>query len=196
MRAGHNKGSILVVGTAALEAAAVLALQYEEELRTEFPSFFDGGKKPISAAAAAARADLEKAVRIAEEEEGNRVFFPGEGGLFNALWEMGEELKCGMEIDAAAFPILQETVEICEYFDLNPYYSLSGGMLLIASEDAYSLAFRLRKQGTAAVPVGILTDTPARILYYPSHTRYLDRPQKEELRKLFPQPLTLPRYSV
>ncbi|MBQ6376656.1 MAG: hypothetical protein IJJ52_03415 [Lachnospiraceae bacterium] len=196
MKSGQTKGSILTAGSAALEAAAVLSLQYEEELRAEFPSFFDGRKMGFAERAKASFADMEMAARIAEEAGGNRIFHPGEGGLFSALWEMGEELKCGMEIDAAALPIRQETVEICEYFDLNPYYALSGGMLLIASADAYSLAFLFRKQGIEAAPVGILTDGPARLLRYPSHTRYLDRPQKEELRKLIPPPLILPRYSA
>ena len=36
----------------------------------------------------------------------------------------------GLEIDLKKIPIRQETIEICEFFDLNPYKLLSGEMCI------------------------------------------------------------------
>ena len=58
-----------------------------------------------------------------------------EGGVFGALWELGQCSGVGLEIDLKKIPIRQETIEICEFFDLNPYKLLSGGSLLLAAAD-------------------------------------------------------------
>ena len=44
-----------------------------------------------------------------------------EGGIFGALWEMAEASGVGLEIDLKKIPIRQETVEVCEFFGVNPY---------------------------------------------------------------------------
>ena len=43
-----------------------------------------------------------------------------EGGIYGALWELAEASGIGLVIDLKAIPIRQETVEICEYYRLNP----------------------------------------------------------------------------
>ena len=48
---------------------------------------------------------------------------------------MGQCSGVGLEIDLKKIPIRQETIEICEFFDLNPYKLLSGGSLLLAAAD-------------------------------------------------------------
>ena len=50
-----------------------------------------------------------------------------EGGVFGALWEMAEASGVGLEIDLKKIPIRQETIEICEFFNLNPYQLISSG---------------------------------------------------------------------
>ena len=43
------------------------------------------------------------------------------GGVFGALWEMAERSGVGLLIDLRKIPVKQETVEICNFFDINPY---------------------------------------------------------------------------
>ena len=57
----------------------------------------------------------------------------GEGGIFGALWELAEGAGVGLEIDLKKIPVKQETIEICEFFGLNPYELASGGCLLMVS---------------------------------------------------------------
>lgn len=51
----------------------------------------------------------------------------GEGGILAALWEVAQETKLGLETDMKTFSVLQETVEVCECYRLNPYQLSSIG---------------------------------------------------------------------
>ena len=42
-------------------------------------------------------------------------------GFLSALWKMAEASEVGLEADFRKVPIRQETIEVCEIFDLNPY---------------------------------------------------------------------------
>lgn len=55
-----------------------------------------------------------------------------EGGVFAALWEMAEGAGVGLTIDMKKLPLRQETVEVCEFCNVNPYELRSGGSLIIA----------------------------------------------------------------
>ena len=41
------------------------------------------------------------------------------GGVCAALWILGEKLCTGLCADLRSVPVRQETIEICEYFDIN-----------------------------------------------------------------------------
>ena len=45
----------------------------------------------------------------------------GEGGIFAALYRLAKEADTGLVVDLKAMPVRQETIEICEYYKLNPY---------------------------------------------------------------------------
>ena len=58
----------------------------------------------------------------------------GSGGILAALWEMAEISGTGLEVSMEAMALKQETVEICEHFQINPYQMTSAGSYLIATE--------------------------------------------------------------
>ncbi len=68
-----------------------------------------------------------------------------EGGIFGALWEIAEASGVGLEIDLKKIPLKQETVEICEFFGINPYELISSGSMLMAAEDGNGLVMELEK---------------------------------------------------
>ncbi len=68
---------------------------------------------------------------------------PGEGGILSALWRMGEASDVGFQADLRRIPIRQETVEICEVFELNPYRLYSEGTLLLAGKNGGALVEEL-----------------------------------------------------
>lgn len=108
-----------------------------------------------------------------------------EGGVFGALWEMASGSDVGLDIDLKKIPIRQETVEICEVLGLNPYILMSSGSMMIAAEDGHGLVRELKKAGIFASVVGKATAGKERILRNGEDVRYLDKPQSDELYKIY-----------
>ena len=107
------------------------------------------------------------------------------GGVFGGLYELAGRLGVGLSIDLKKIPVKQETIEICEFFDLNPYYTDSIGALLVAVDDGTGLVSLLEREGIHAAVIGRTNDGNDRIIYNQGNKRYLDRPQREELEKVF-----------
>ncbi|MBR5896302.1 MAG: AIR synthase family protein [Lachnospiraceae bacterium] len=106
------------------------------------------------------------------------------GGVFGALWEMAERSGVGLLIDLMKIPVKQETVEICNFFDINPYELLSGGSLLIATEDGNRLVMELAAQGIEAAIIGKCTDNNDRVLVNGEMRRFLEPSKTDELYKV------------
>lgn len=107
-----------------------------------------------------------------------------EGGIFGALWEMAERSGVGLEIDWKKIPIRQETVEICNYFDINPYALLSSGCLLMTADNGYDLVENLHKKGIDAAVIGRTNSSNDRLVINEEEKRFLTPPQPDEYFKL------------
>ena len=106
------------------------------------------------------------------------------GGIFGALWELAEEAGVGLEIDLKKIPVKQETIEICEFFELNPYELLSGGCLIMTADNGENLVAALKREGIPSVIVGRTTDRNDRVIYNEDEKRYLDRPKTDQIYKV------------
>lgn len=107
-----------------------------------------------------------------------------QGGIFAALWELAQRAGVGLEIDLKKLPIRQETIEICEFFDLNPYELLSGGSLLMTTQDGTGLVAALEREGIPAVIVGKTTDGNDRVLFNEDEKRFLEPPKPDSFYQL------------
>lgn len=170
---------ILVTKWIALEGTAILATQYEKELQKRFAQpFIDRAKSFLQylsirpEAAAAAQSDAVAMHDLSES------------GIYGALWEMGQCSGVGLTIDLKKIPLRQESVEICEYFDLNPYKLISGGSVLIAAENGHAVAEKLKQAGIEAVIIGNATDSNDRVLINGEECRFLETAQTDELWRL------------
>jgi hydrogenase maturation factor len=159
----------------ALAGTAALAVQYEEELKRRYPfTLIDKAK------------EFEKLMSVAEEARAITHFGAcavhdlSQSGVFGALWEMAERAGTGLEVELKKIPVKQETIEICEYFDINPYYLYSAGSLLIGTTQAEALIRALCAAGIPATVIGRVTDGNDRIIRNGEDVRFLDRPQQEE----------------
>ena len=103
------------------------------------------------------------------------------GGILAALWELAETLGTGFEIDMSAISLRQETVEICEFYRLNPYQITSAGSFLIVTKDAQETIDILERAGVRAVRLGVTKAQNARVITSGEEVRYLDRPAPDEL---------------
>ncbi len=181
LSSGNVKPGMDIVATkwVGLEGTAILAREKEEELRTRYAQpFIDNAKvfrQMMSILPEAAVATLSGASAMHDVSE---------GGVFGALWELAESAGVGLEIDLKKIPIRQETIEICEFFDLNPYKLLSGGCLLIATEDGNGLVMELEKAEIPAVIIGKATDNNDRVLINEDERRFLETTQTDELYRI------------
>ncbi|MCI9442812.1 MAG: hydrogenase expression/formation protein HypE [Ruminococcus sp.] len=115
---------------------------------------------------------------------GNRVAAMqqvGSGGIFGALWELAEAAGIGLEVDLKKMSIRQETVEVCEYYHLNPYQMTSAGAILMVAEHGERLAQSLRDGGARASMLGVTAAGSARVITSEGEKRFLDRPAPDEL---------------
>ncbi len=162
-----------------LEGTALLAECFKSELLNRFSEPFiekAGHFLTYLSVAPEAAAAAKSGVGVMHDVSG--------GGIFGALWEMAESAGVGLEIDLKKIPIRQETVEICEYFDVNPYKLLSGGCMLMAAEDGDALTGALADAGIHAVVIGRATAGNDRVLCQGEERRFLERPQTDEIHKL------------
>ena len=104
--------------------------------------------------------------------------------FFGAFWEMASGAGVGLEVDLKKIPIRQETVEICNYFGVNPYQIMSSGSMMIAADDGHELVRKLEQAGIHAAVVGRTNSGNDRILRNGEDVRYLDKPQPDELYKV------------
>lgn len=108
-----------------------------------------------------------------------------EGGILAALWNLTEASGTGLEADLKRIAVKQETIEVCEYFHLNPYQMTSAGSVLLAADDGEGLTAMLQREGVQASVIGKLTDGNDKVLYNEEEKRFLDRPAQDELLKIY-----------
>lgn len=104
-----------------------------------------------------------------------------ECGIFGGLWALAAESGVGLTVDLKSIPIKQETVEICTYFDCNPYELLAGGSLLITIKNGWELARILQSQGIAAAVIGKITEGNDRVICSGDEMRFLDSSVEDAL---------------
>lgn len=162
-----------------LEGTAILARQNKEKILQRYPAYlveeaagFDRYLSVIPEAAVAIKSGV------------CAMHDASEGGIFGALWELAQSAGAGLSIDLKRLPLRQETVEVCECLNVNPYELMSAGCLVMTTEDGLGLAAALEKEHIPAAVVGKLTEGNDRILINNDEIRYMDRPRTDEIYKL------------
>lgn len=127
----------------------------------------------------------EKALFLAKDFGVSAMHQITSGGILAALWEFAESSDVGMEVDLKKMSIKQETVEVCEYFHLNPYQLTSAGSILIATDRGEELVSKFSEEGIWATILGRTTVDKARVILGGEEKRFLDRPAADELLKIY-----------
>lgn len=118
-----------------------------------------------------------KEARIAHDLGIHALFDLSEGGVFGGLWEAAQGAHAGLRVDLKSIPIRQETVELCDYIDVNPYLIPSVGSLLIAADHGDQLVNILRRHSIPAAVIGCFTDNNDRVIINDDEVRYLEPPR-------------------
>ena len=162
-----------------LEGTMILAREKENELLTRYPlpliKAAQGFEKYLPILPEAATA-LKSGVYTMHDIRN--------GGVFGGLWELSRSMGVGLSIDLKKIPVKQETIEICEFFDLNPYELLSGGSLLIAASDGEELVEGLKETGVSAAVIGKTTGSNDKIIRNEEEVRFLEPTKPDEILKV------------
>ncbi|MBP3608830.1 MAG: hydrogenase maturation factor [Lachnospiraceae bacterium] len=172
-------GSDLVMTkSAGLAGAALLAKHYRENLHERYTYAF-----LEKAAARQPEVSVLPEIKAVKELGVRHMHDVAEGGVFGAVWELCERLHAGVELELKKIPIQQETVEISEYFDINPYQLKGDGALLFLTHDSNAAISKLKAQGIPAVVIGRITDNHDRIVINEEETRFLEPNRVDEYEK-------------
>ena len=151
---------------------ARLAREKEEELLTRYPLFFIKSAQNLEQyysilpeAATAVKSGISAMHDVAG------------GGIFGALWELGEKAGVGLQVYLKKIPIKQETVEICEFLGYNPYEMRSDGALLIVTAEGHTLVETLAREGIPAEVIGVITDNNDKVIINDDEKRFLEPPR-------------------
>ena len=162
-----------------LEGTWLLAKEKKEELLKRFSEEyieealkFDRYRSILPEAAVAAKSGAGAMYSVAE------------GGIFGALWRMADASGVGLEIELKKIPIRQETVEICNFLDINPYELFSMGSLLMTADHGYALVQSLQREGLEAAVIGKTTDSNDRLIVNEEEKRFLTPAKMDELYKI------------
>ncbi len=160
----------------ALEGTAILARRNKQRLLQRYPAHlveeaedFDRYLSVMPEAAVA----VKSGVRVMHDAS--------EGGILAALWELAESSGVGLTINMRKIPIRQETVEVCELCEVNPYTLACGGCLILVTDHGEALVSQLAGEGINAAVIGQITDSHDRLIYNADEKRYLDKPAQDEI---------------
>ena len=163
-----------------IEGTSIIAREKEQELLERFAApfveeakNFDRFLSVVPDAAAAVKSGVTAMHDVTE------------GGIYGALWELAEASGVGLEIDLKKIPVRQETIELCEYYRLNPYQLISSGCMLMTAPDGRRLVSDLEKAGIHATLIGRCVDGKAKKILNGEDTAYLERPKTDELYKIY-----------
>ncbi len=112
----------------------------------------------------------------------NLVYYGvSKGGIYKALWDMAQSEGVGLRIYRQDISIRQETVELCEHYDLNPYMLNGEGSFLIITECPSSVVKELNNLGIHARIIGYTCSGKDRIIINGDERRYIESRIKDEL---------------
>ncbi len=175
----HAGQDLVVAGYAGLAGTAELVKAKKEELSRWFSNEY---MEEIAedAPLCLASSDFWRLLHATEWEAA------GQGGILTAIWNLTGAYETGVEFYLRRIPIRQETVEVCERLELNPYRLYSRGCFLLTADNGGQLVRALEEKQIPANVIGRINKGIAREMIVQEGRGYLERPQPDEILKVIP----------
>ena len=161
---GKKEYCIIMTGAAASKAALDIIQDKREQLLKRYPfGYLEKAEKELGELLLSG----SKTGMLSSDAETGLVegsVTCGRGGVFEALWKLGEENDCGLKADLFAINVHQAAIELCDHEDINPYESDSTGCMLIITLSPGALLERLADMGIIAGIIGYTTCENARVV--------------------------------
>ncbi len=166
---------VLMTKYTGLSGTIRLLRQNKKKMRERFPGYFLENAESLSELVS-----MDWELSVLKGSDKTVVVSVGEYGVFGALWELCELCGCGIEADLRKIPIRQETIELCNELDVNPYEIEGDGSFIAALpiELLPSVSETLRKENIPFSLIGQLKKGKERILINKTEKRYLTPPER------------------
>ena len=176
---------VVMTKWAGLEGSAILADICQDKLLERYPAYlvedaaeFDRYLSVIPELEVIAEVQKSLGTEICA------VCAAGESGIFRALWTLAVQAGAGLEVMLKKIPIRQETVEICNHLDVNPYELAAGGSLLLIAAQGEALVQELNRAQIPAAVIGTVTDNNDRVIINGEERRFLEPAKADEIFKI------------
>lgn len=171
---------LIMAGYAGLTGAARLARRCREQLEKRYaPSYLaEIGREPELK-----ELQIYDSVLAAASAGAGAFYALDDGGVNAGLWNFGEACGLGMRVRLRDIPVTQETIEVCNELDENPYTLLSLGAVLMTADNGQEVADSLREKGIHAVMIGYMTEGRGRIFENGDSCRYMEPYRAEKSKR-------------
>lgn len=106
----------------------------------------------------------------------------GRGGILSALWRLSGG---GFSFSYEKIPFLQGTIELCEHFQISPYYLYSENAYLLRLEEMEAFSELARERGIVASCIGISEEGKKRMRRDAQGESFLSKRERDSLEELF-----------
>lgn len=171
---------VVMTKWAGLAGTALIAREKRTELLTRYPAYFID-----DAVALERQLSVVPEAAIAGKSGVLAMHDASRGGIFAALWELAQHAGVGLKIHLKAIPIRQESVEICNFFDVNPYELVAGGSLLMIADNGHDLVRTLNEAQIPAAVIGRTDSSNDRVVINGEEQRFLEPPKSDGVYRVF-----------
>lgn len=179
---------IIITKGPAIEATGIFATMFPRLIEREFGHDFSQKARQIFYQMSVVE-DAMTAISVGVRENGVTAMHDAtECGVWGGLYEVAQAAGLGVRIDKGKIVIENGVAEICRFFDIDPYSSISEGTLIITCREAKAEAVvqALARKGIKSSIAGELTE-PAKgmILVENSQEKKLEHPIVDPFWKAF-----------
>ena len=150
---------IIITKGPAIEATGIFAAMFPQLIEKEFGKEFSKKAKQIFYKMSVVE-DATTAVSVGIRENGVTTMHDAtECGIWGGLYELAQAAGLGVRIDKEQIVVEECVREICRYFGIDPYASISEGTLIIACREhkAQEVVEALTQKGIKSSIIGELT---------------------------------------
>ncbi len=170
---------IVLTKWAGLEGTSIIAHVKEQELEKKIGSKAVGEAKSLIDNISVVKEGLSCA-----EFGVNAMHDVTEGGVLGALWEICRASDKGALVFKDKIPIKKETIDICNYYKINPYRLISSGCMMVAVKNGEELVSHLKSQGICSFIIGKFTGEKELFFIENNEKQLIEPPQSDELYKV------------
>ena len=170
---------IIITKYAGIEGTAIIANDKEKELigRLE-KDVLDKAKSLVK------DISVVKEGIIAGQFGVNSMHDITEGGVLGAIWEVTEASEKGAMVYADRIPVMDETLKICNIYNIDPLRLISSGCMIITCKNGDELVKELERNGIKATVIGQITESSEKRLVFKDGDVEIGEPLSDELYKV------------